>query len=143
MRIRDCMTRYARVVAPGQTIRDAARMMTDIDAGMLPVGEDDRLVGIVTDRDIAVRGVATGKGPDAPVREVMSTDVLYCFEDQDTAEVLENMGDIQVRRLPVLDRGKRLTGVISLCDFPFDNVARTGAALSEITRPSGQRSQTL
>jgi CBS domain-containing protein len=137
------MTRNPRVATPDQTIFAAARTMAEIDAGVLPVGENDRLVGIVTDRDIAVRGVATGKGPDASVREVMSADVLYCFEDQEVSEVIENMGDIQVRRLPVLSRDKRLTGIVSLCDFSLDSVARTGTALSEITRPSGQKSQTF
>jgi CBS domain-containing protein len=143
MRISECMTRGPHVTAPDQTICEAACVMAEIDAGMLPVGQDGRLVGIVTDRDIAVRGIAKGKGPETSVREVMSSDVLYCFEDQDVSEVLENMGEIQVRRLPVLSRDKRLTGIVSLCDFSSDDVHRTGAALNEITRPSGQRSQAL
>jgi len=111
------MTRDVRVSNPDQTIQDAAKMMTDVDAGVLPVGESDRLVGMITDRDIAVRAVALGKGPKTPVREVMTSDVKYCFDDQDTEEVAQNMGDLQVRRLPVVNRDKRLVGVLSLGDL--------------------------
>ena len=74
--------------------------MAEIDAGSLPVQEDDRLVGVITDRDIAVRAVAQGKSPDTPVRDVMSREVLYCFEDQEVKEIARNMGDVKVRRLP-------------------------------------------
>ena len=82
MRVSDAMTRDVRLANPGQTIRDAARMMEEMDAGAMPVGEGDRLVGMITDRDIAIRAVAQGKGPDTPVREVMSTDIKYCYEDE-------------------------------------------------------------
>src|SRR3546814_8514908 len=82
--------------------------MADIDTGFLPVADNDRLIGIVTDRDIAIRGVAAGRRPEASIREVMSDEVKYCFDDQDVDDVLENMGNIQVRRLPVVDRDKRL-----------------------------------
>ncbi|EJL37733.1 CBS domain-containing protein, partial [Caulobacter sp. AP07] len=102
MRVSDCMTRGVEITNPQETIRDAARMMVDCDAGALPVGENDRLVGVITDRDIAVRAVAEGKGPDARVGDVMSAEVRYCFEDDDVDEVLRNMGELQVRRLPVL-----------------------------------------
>src|SRR5688500_1261081 len=100
-KVRDCMTTDVRVINPDTTLREAARAMADIDAGSLPVGENDRLVGLVTDRDITIRGMAEGKGPEALVRDVMSTDVKYVFDDQDVDEVSRNMAAIQVRRLPV------------------------------------------
>ena len=117
MRVSEAMTRSVRVASPGQTIRDVAKIMAEIDAGSVPVGENDRLVGIITDRDIAIRAVAMGKGPDTPVREVMSKEVKYCFEDEDLEHVAKNMGDIQVRRLPVVNRDKRLVGIVSLGDI--------------------------
>ena len=86
--------------------------MKEIDAGFLPVGENDRLVGIVTDRDIIVRALAEGKGPDTPVRDVMTQEVLYCFEDDDFGVVSSRMGELKVRRLPVLNANKRLIGII-------------------------------
>jgi CBS domain-containing protein len=86
--------------------------MKEIDAGFLPVGENDRLVGIVTDRDIIVRALAEGKGPDTPVRDVMTQEVLYCFEEDDFGVVSSLMGELKVRRLPVLNASKRLIGII-------------------------------
>ena len=142
MRICDCMTSEVRIVSPDQTIKEAAKIMADIDAGVLPVGENDRLVGIITDRDIAIRGVAEGKGPDAKVREIMSKEVKYCFEDEDIDDVLENMGDLQVRRLPVLSREKRLVGIVSLGDLAGNEAEEAGEALSSISRPGGEHSQT-
>ncbi|TGS81019.1 CBS domain-containing protein, partial [Mesorhizobium sp. M2D.F.Ca.ET.178.01.1.1] len=88
-----------------------------LDAGVMPVGENDRLVGMITDRDMVIRGIALGKGPDTKVRDVMSQEVRYCFDDEDVDHVLANMGDLQVRRLPVLNRDKRLVGIISLGDL--------------------------
>src|SRR5207248_7441738 len=84
MRVSEAMTREVRVASPGQSIRDVAKIMAEIDAGSMPVGDNDRLVGMITDRDIAIRAVALGKGPETPVREVMSSDqVLYCYEDEE------------------------------------------------------------
>ncbi|TKB78480.1 MAG: CBS domain-containing protein, partial [Mesorhizobium sp.] len=103
MKVGNCMTKDVEIASPQQTLRDAAEMMGRLDAGAMPVGENDRLVGMVTDRDIAIRGVAQGKTPDAKVREVMSTEVRYCFEDEDAEDVLRNMADLKVRRLPVLN----------------------------------------
>src|ERR1044071_4157852 len=117
MKVRDAMTKDVRLASPSQTIREAAQAMLDIDAGVLPVGENDKLLGMITDRDIAVRGVAKGKGPDANVREVMTSEVKYCFDDQEVEEVTRNMGDLQVRRLPVVNREKRLVGILSLGDI--------------------------
>ncbi len=143
MRISECMTKDVRVADPEQTIQAAARMMAQLDAGVLPVGDDDRLVGMITDRDIAVRGIAEGKGPDAKVRDVMSSEVKYCFEDEKVDDVLRNMGDIQLRRLPVLNREKRLVGIVSIGDLATNGEkARAGEALGGISQPGGEHSQT-
>ena len=143
MRVSEAMTRDVRLIEPTQTIRDAARLMAEMDAGIMPVREGDRLVGMITDRDIAVRAVAEGKGPDTPIREVMTEDVKYCYEDDDTDDVARNMADIQVRRLPVLTRDKRLVGIISLGDMAVsDGPGRVGDAVAGISQPGGQHSQT-
>jgi CBS domain-containing protein len=131
-----------RVVNAEEPIQDAAATMADIDAGVLPVAKDERLVGMITDRDIAIRAIARGRGPSTPVQEVMSNEVRYCFDDEDVDEVLDNMADIQVRRLPVVDRDKRLVGIISLSDLATGaSPVHTGEALGEITRPSTVHSQ--
>jgi CBS domain-containing protein len=139
------MSKNVRIASPAQSIRDAARMMKEIDAGFLPVGENNRLVGTVTDRDIAVRGVAQGKGPETPVRDVMTEEVLYCFEDEDLDSVSTKMGSLQVRRLPVLNRDKRLVGIISLGDISQaddgDGARCCAAALSGVSTPGGQHVQ--
>jgi CBS domain-containing protein len=144
MKVRECMTSNVQIADPEQTIRDAARAMASLDAGVLPVGENDRLVGMITDRDIAIRGIAEGKGPDTRIREVMSGDVKYCFDDEDVDDVLRNMGDLQVRRLPVLNRDKRLIGIIALGDLATKDgeTMQTGAALGGISQPGGEHSQT-
>ena len=143
MRVAEVMTRDVRLIEPTQTIRDAAQLMAELDAGIMPVREGDRLVGMITDRDIAVRAVAQGRGPDTPVREVMTDEVKYCFEDDDTAAVERNMADIQVRRLPVLNRDKRLVGILSLGDLAMsDKASKVGAAVAGISQPGGQHSQT-
>jgi len=137
------MTRDVAIANPQETICDAAKMMAECDAGVLPVGENDRLVGVITDRDIAVRAIAEGKGPDAKIRDVMSGEVRYCFEDDDIDEVLRNMGELQVRRLPVLNRDKRLVGIVSLSDLATNGAsANAGKALTGIARPGGEHSQT-
>jgi len=143
MNIKDCMTRHVRVVGPDETLADAARAMAQSDVGILPVGDADRLVGMITDRDIAIRGVANGKGPDTKVREVMTTEVLYCFEDDDIEDVLENMGEIQVRRLPVVNAGKRLVGIVSLSDLAEVSEQPVGEALCLIARQGGLHTQSL
>lgn len=142
MKIGECMTQAVRLTDPGETLREAARTMAEVDAGFLPVGKDDRLVGIITDRDIAIRGIGAGLGPDAKVSEAMSEEIQYCFEDQDSHEVLENMSEIQVRRLPVLNRLKELVGVISISDLATNGeAAGAGATLGSIAQPSRQHSQ--
>ena len=142
MRVSEAMTRDVRVATPGQSIRDVARIMAQIDAGAMPVGENDRLIGMITDRDIAIRAVAQGKGPDTPVREVMSTDkVLYCYEDEELEQVAGNMGDVRVRRLPVVSRDKRLVGIVSLGDLAQKERGAAGQAVSGVSQPGGQHSQ--
>jgi CBS domain-containing protein len=143
MRVNECMTRDVTIASPQETICEAAKMMADCDAGALPVGENDRLIGVITDRDIAIRGVALGKSPDTKIRDVMSSEVRYCYEDEDVSAVLRNMGDLQVRRLPVLSRDKRLVGIVSLSDLAHHGaVSPAGEALSDIARPGGEHSQT-
>ena len=143
MKVREAMTRDVKLVRPEQPISEAARLMAELDIGALPVEENDRLVGMITDRDIAVRAVALGRGPDTPVIEVMSREVKYCFEDQSIDEVTQNMGELRIRRLPVLNRDKRLVGILSLGDLAIDEGARdeAGEALGGISRPGGQHSQ--
>jgi CBS domain-containing protein len=139
MRVSEAMTRDVRIANPGQSIREVAKIMDDIDAGAIPVGENDRLVGMITDRDIAVRAVAAGKGPDTPVRDVMSKDVKYVFDDEDLEHVAKNMADIQVRRLPVVNRDKRLVGIISLGDVAQkEDTHTTGEATAGVSQPGGQ-----
>lgn len=143
MKVREAMTSDVRMVRPDQTIRDAAHLMAELDIGALPVEDNDRLVGMITDRDIAVRAIAEGRGPDTSVREVMSREIKYCYEDQSVEEVTQNMGELRVRRLPVLSREKRLVGILSLGDLAIDESAQddAGEALGGISRPGGQHSQ--
>jgi CBS domain-containing protein len=136
------MTRDVRVATPGQSIRDVAKIMGEIDAGAMPVAENDRMIGMITDRDIAIRAVAQGKGPDTPVRDVMSTDkVLYCYDDEELDQVAKNMGDVQVRRLPVVNREKRLVGIVSLADLANRERKAAGKAVSGVSKPGGTHSQ--
>jgi CBS domain-containing protein len=139
MRVSEAMTREVRVATPGQSIRDVAKIMDEINAGSMPVGENDRLVGMITDRDIAIRAVALGKGPDTPVRDVMSTEqVLYCYDDEELDHVAKNMGEEQVRRLPVVNRDKRLVGIVSLGDLAQRETRAASKAVKGASRPGGQ-----
>ena len=139
MQVGEAMSRDVRVANPQQSISEAAQMMAEIDAGALPVGENDRLVGMITDRDITVRAVAAGKGPDTLVRDVMSAEVKYCFEDEDLVHVSKNMAEQQVRRLPVVNRDKRLVGILALGDIAAQEGSRiTGRAVEGISRPGGK-----
>lgn len=141
MNIQECMSKDVKIASPDQSIRDAAQTMKEIDAGFLPVGENDRLVGMITDRDIALRGVGAGKGPDTPIRDVMSKEVLYCFEDESIETVSQKMAKQQVRRMPVLNRDKRLVGIISLGDISQQDGSGCAEALSSISLPGGQHVQ--
>ena len=131
MKVADVMTTNVRLVTPNQTLREAAKMMLEADIGAVPVTENDRLVGMITDRDIAVRGVANGKGPSAKVKAIMTEQVKYCFEDEDLDQISKNMASIQMRRLPVMNREKRLVGIVSLGDLATTN------------RPHGEAEQAL
>jgi CBS domain-containing protein len=142
MQISELMTKPVELIDPASTIEDAAKAMKTLDLGVLPVSDGDRLVGMVTDRDIAIRGIAAGCGPATAVREVMSREVRFCFEDEDSAHVAKNMAELQVRRLPVLNRDKRLVGIVSLGDLATAAAPEhTAAALQGIAQPGGSHNQ--
>jgi len=138
MEIAKIMSPDVQVINPDGKLRDAAALMKKIDAGALPVAENDRLVGMITDRDIAIRGIAEGKGPDSTVREVMSKEIKYCFADEDVAHVAESMAELQIRRLPVMTRDKRLVGIVALADLATaGSLPKTAKALHGISQPGG------
>jgi len=143
MKVNEVMTRGAECVRPNATLQEAARKMRDMDVGFLPVcGDNDRLAGTITDRDIAIRAVAEGWSPaDKHVNDVLSADVIYCFEDQDAEEAADLMKQRQVRRLVVLNRDKRLVGVVSLGDLAVETEDRhlTGATLQKVSEPAAPR----
>src|SRR6059058_1937235 len=142
MRVSDAMTREVRIASPGQSIRDVAKIMDEINAGSVPVGDNDRLVGMITDRDIAIRAVAVGKGPDTPVREVMTSEqVLYCYEDEELDHVAKNMSQQQVRRLPLVNREKRLVGIVSLGNLAQREGRAANKAVKGVTKPGGAHQQ--
>jgi CBS domain-containing protein len=138
MKISEVMTPDVSFVTPDTPILEIARKMRDGDIGSTPVLEDERLVGMVTDRDIVVRVVAEGLPTQtSSARDAMSPGVLFCYEDESIEDVLEKMGDQQIRRLPVVNRDKRLVGVVSLGDLSLTGRRkRTGEALQEISQPS-------
>jgi CBS domain-containing protein len=132
------MSTPVQIVLPNHTIQQAAQLMLQVDSGALPVGDRDRLVGMITDRDIALRAVAGGKGPETLVRDVMSGEVMYCFDDEDIEHVAHNMGELQVRRLPVVNRDKELVGILSLGDVAtLHGSGAAGSALGDISQPGG------
>lgn len=144
MKVSECMSPDVEVVSPEQPIREAARFMLREDAGSMPVCDGDRLVGMITDRDIAVRAVAEGRGPDTPVRDAMTDEILFCYDDDDVDDVALKMSDAQVRRFPVVSQeDKKLVGIISLGD-----ISRGGSheaahvAMEGVTDPGGMHSQT-
>jgi len=117
MKVSEVMTRDVQTVRPEQPVQEAASFMLSANAGSIPVTDGDRLIGMITDRDIAVRGVAKGYGPDTPVRELMTDEIICARDDDDVEDVASKMGDAQVRRLPVIDRDERLCGIVSLGDL--------------------------
>ena len=136
MRVSEIMTNEVKLLSPSDSIQQAACRMRDEEIGSLPVASGDRLIGYVTDRDIAVRAVAAGIAPKSPVREIMTERLLYCFEDEEVDAVAQNMALNQVRRLPVLTREKRLCGVVSLGDIATKGADEAAeAALTEISEP--------
>ena len=133
MKVSEIMTRDVYLASPGQKLREVAAEMKKRNIGVLPVSDNDRLVGMITDRDIAVRGISEGLGPEAPVRDVMSAEVKYCFEDDEIGDLAQNMADGQIRRLPVLNDKKRLVGIVSLRDLVTN---RDGRARGVADQPS-------
>jgi CBS domain-containing protein len=143
MKISEVMTRNPEVISSDRPIQEAARLMLDADTGALPVGDGERLIGMVTDRDITVRAVAEGRGPDTPIREVMSEKLLFAWDDQDVDEVAVQMSDAQVRRFPVLSRqDERLVGIVSLGDLAQSSDSEAAeVALSGVSEPGGEHNQ--
>jgi CBS domain-containing protein len=141
MIISEVMTREVRIASPDDTLERAAQIMEEEDFGSLPVAENDRLVGMLTDRDITIRAVAHGFAPqDSKVREVMSPEVRYVYDDESVRDVAKVMGDLQVRRLPVLDHAKRLVGIVSLGDLALSTPTSAGDALQSIAEAPGSSS---
>ena len=137
-RLKDLMSRDVKVVNPDVSIAEAAKQMRDGDFGMLPVGENDRMIGTISDRDITIRAVAEGKGSATKVRDVMSDGVAWAYEDDSVEQAARIMSERQVRRLPVVDRDKRLVGIVALGDFAVESseIRPAAEALSEISKPS-------
>ncbi len=142
MKVSEVMTREVQTIRPDQTAKEAANFMLSTDAGSIPVTDGDRLVGMITDRDIAVRGVAKGSGPDTPVRELMTSDCICAHEDDNVADIASKMSEAQVRRLPVIDGNDKLCGIVSLGDLSrqADN-GTAGQALEGVSQPGGQHQQ--
>jgi len=142
MKVSEVMTRDVQTVRPDQTAREAASFMLRADAGSIPVVDGDRLMGMITDRDIAVRGVAEGHGPDTPVRELMTNDVVAARIDDDVDDVAVQMSEAQVRRLPVVDEQDQLCGIVSLGDLTQKAEDGTAEmAMEGVTEPGGQHQQ--
>jgi CBS domain-containing protein len=143
MKVSKIMSRDVTLLNPDQTICVAASLMAEIDAGALPVGENDRLVGMITDRDIVIRAVAQGRSADTKVADVMSKEVLYCFDTDEIDDVARNMGKARVRRLPVVNRDKRLVGIVSLGDLARnDDATNIGQTVTRVSTPGGKHDQT-
>ncbi|HET9355921.1 MAG TPA: CBS domain-containing protein [Sphingomicrobium sp.] len=142
MKISEVMTSSVETVSADQTAREAANFMLRADAGSIPVCDGDKVIGIITDRDIAVRGVAEGHGPDTPVRDLMSDGIICAHEDDNVDEVAKRMSDEQVRRLPVLDSDERLVGIVSLGDLARGTPGETAhEALEGVSAQGGQHQQ--
>lgn len=137
MKVSEVMTRDVQVIMPDRSVRDAAKLMDDLNIGVLPVCDGERIVGIITDRDITVRATAAGKDPDETrVREIMTEDVRWCFEDGDVMGIVRMMSDVQIRRIPVVNRNKRLVGIVALGDLATDRAEGANEALRRISEPS-------
>ena len=136
MQIKDVMTPNAQWIDPKTSIAEAAVKMRDQNLGVLPVGDGTRLIGMITDRDMAVRAVADRRDPaTTKVSDIMTAEIRYCFDDQSAEEVAQNMGEQRIRRLPVVDRDKRLVGIISLGDLAQRGAPRAaGDSLAQIAR---------
>jgi len=137
MKVSEVMTREVEVISPDASLREAARKMDDLNVGVLPVCDGQRLVGMLTDRDITVRATSIGESPDVTrVDEVMSEEVWWCYEDDDVEDVARRMGEKQIRRMPVIDHNRMLVGIVSLGDLATDRAPGTRTALRQISEPS-------
>ncbi len=136
--LKDLMSRDVKVISPDISIQDAAIKMREVDFGMMPVGEDDRMIGTLSDRDIAIRAVADGMDASTKVRDVMSEGIAWAYEDDSVEQAAKIMSEWQVRRLPVVDRDKRLVGIVALGDFAVESsdIQPVAEALSEISQPA-------
>jgi len=138
MKVGQAMNKKARTIKANESVKHAAEIMAKEDMGFLPVEENDKLIGMITDRDIVTRCVAKGKLDGAHVRDVMTKDVRYIFEDDDLDKVMENMAEQQVRRMPVMNRQKRLVGILSLADAARSHSPEAaGHAFAAVTNPGG------
>ena len=137
--LKDVMSTDVRVIGPEMTIADAAKKMSEGDFGMMPVGENDRMIGALSDRDIAIRAIAEGMGPETKVRDVMSPGIYWTYLDDTVEKAAKRMCEHQVRRLPVVDRDKRLVGIVALGDFAVDKAELQPAAeaLAKISEGAG------
>lgn len=139
MLVREVMTRDVAVVAPGETIQRAARLMDDLNVGSLPVCDGSRLVGMITDRDITVRATALGRVPaETNVADAMSEDVRWCYDDADVKEAAHHMEEVQIRRLPVIDHERKLVGIVALGDVAtkVGDAGLPGEVLRKVSEPS-------
>ena len=139
MKVSDVMSTDVETVRPDQMVRDAARFMLQADAGSIPVTEGNRLVGMITDRDIAVRGVALGYGPETPVSELMTSGIVSAHADELIEEAARKMGEAQVRRLPVIDYDQRLVGIVSLGDLARETDEETASQALEGVSAEGEQ----
>ena len=139
--LRDVMTSDVRTVAPDATAQEAAGFMLSADTGSIPVCENDKVIGMITDRDIAVRGIAEGRGPDCSVRDLMSKEIVYARDTDDVLAVAQRMSDSQVRRLPVLDADDKLVGMVSLGDLSREAQERAAATALEGVSADGTSHQ--
>jgi CBS domain-containing protein len=135
-KVSEVMTSDVKVVRPDESVQKAAAIMSEQDIGALPVCDGTRLKGMITDRDIAVRAVASGRGVDTPVREVMTEEVIWCTQDSDIQDLLKRMGADQVRRIPVLDANRNLVGIVALGDLAMQRDAGVDEALHDISKPA-------
>jgi CBS domain-containing protein len=142
MKVSEVMTRDVQTVRPDQPVQEAANFMLSADAGSIPVADGGRLIGMITDRDIAVRGVARGYGPETPVRELMTDDLVIVRVDDDVEDAASKMSEAQVRRLPVIDEEERLCGIVSLGDLSRETDTDCASeALEGVSQPGGEHRQ--
>src|SRR5690349_10915106 len=142
MKVSEVMTRDVQTVSPDQPVQQAASFMLSADAGSIPVTDGGRLIGMITDRDIAVRGIAKGYGPDTPVRELMTDDLIVANSDDDIEEAASRMSQAQVRRLPVVDEDQQLCGIVSLGDLSRETDRDCASeALEGVSQPGGEHRQ--